>query len=39
MIVIKKLEGGYWVHATPPNVRSEWKAGSPLSVQEVVENF
>jgi hypothetical protein len=36
MITINKVAGGYQVHATPPNVRSEWKTEAPLSVQEII---
>jgi hypothetical protein len=36
MITINKVAGGYTVHATPPHVRSEWKAEMPISKQEII---
>lgn len=36
MITISKVAGGYTVHATPPHVRSEWNAETPISKQEII---
>jgi len=36
MITINKVSGSYTVHATPPHVRSEWKAETPISKQEII---